>query len=57
MPGKPKKKPGGVAGKLLAVLPEYRFAVYKKILAKRRGKVPKRGSPVVSGSFESSKRR
>jgi hypothetical protein len=57
VPGKLKKKPGGVAGKLMAVLPVYRFAVHKKILAKRRGKSTKRGCPVVSGSFESGKRR
>ena len=51
------KKPGGLTGKLLAVDPEYRFAVYKRLVAKRRGKVSNRGSPVLAGSFENGKRR
>lgn len=56
---KPKAKPkqGGLTGKLLAVEPEYRFAVYKKILARRAAKSPRKGSPTVSGSFENGKRR
>lgn len=52
-----KKKPGGLAGKLLAVEPEYRHALYKKIMAKRRGKVAIEGSPMLPGSFENGKRR
>lgn len=54
---KRKKKPGGLSRKLLAVEPEYRFAVYKKLIAKRRGKVRGKGSPVLLGSYESGKRR
>lgn len=38
------KTPRGLSGKLLAVEPEYRFAVYKKLIAKRRGKVSGKGS-------------
>jgi hypothetical protein len=51
------KTPGGLSGKLLAVEPEYRFAVYKKLIAKRRGKVSGKGSPMLPGSYESGKRR
>jgi hypothetical protein len=51
------KRPGGLSGKLLAVEPEYRFAVYKKLIAKRRGKVVGKGFSVLPGSYESGKRR
>lgn len=54
---KPKKKKGGLAGKLLAVDPEYRFGLYKQLQIKRLRKRSKKGSPVLLGSFESSKRR
>lgn len=57
MPANLPKKPGGMTGKLLAVEPEYRFAVYKKLVAKRRSQKARSGSPVLSGSFESGKRR
>jgi hypothetical protein len=57
MPANRPKKPGGMTGKLLAVEPEYRFAVYKKLVAKRRNKKARSGSPALSGSFESGKRR
>lgn len=57
MAKKRTKTPGGLSGKLLAVEPEYRFAVYKKLIAKRRGKVSGKGSPILPGSYESGKRR
>jgi len=57
MPSKRKKKSGGLTGKLLAVEPEYRFAMYKKLTSQPRGKKAGRGSPVLSGSFENGKRR
>lgn len=57
MPKDRPKTPGRLSGKLLAVEPEYRFAVYKKLIAKRRGKVSGKGSPVLLGSYESGKRR
>lgn len=53
----PKKKAKGLAGKLLAVEPEYRHALYKKIMAKRRSKTVRKGSPMLPGSFENGKRR
>lgn len=53
----PKKKAKGLAGKLLAVEPEYRHALYKKIIAKRRSKTVSRGSSMLPGSFENGKRR
>lgn len=53
----PTKNPGGMTGKLLSVEPEYRHSLYKKILAKRRGKSVSKGSPVLQGSFENGKRR
>ena len=58
MPTKRAKKSGGLAIKLLTVEPEYRFASYKKILAKRGSKKKSTGgSPVLPGSFENGKRR
>lgn len=57
MSKKGPKKAGGLSGKLLAVEPEYRFAVYKKLIAKRRAKVSGKGSPVLPGSYEGGKRR
>lgn len=57
MSKKRPKRPGGLIRKLLAVEPEYRFAVYKKLIAIRRGKVSGKGSPVLPGSYESGKRR
>lgn len=57
MPSKRKKISGGMTGKLLAVEPEYRFAVYKKLTSQRRVKKAGHGSPVLSGSFENGKRR
>lgn len=57
MPTKREKPPGGLTGKLLAVAPEYRFAVYKQLQAKRRAKKSTGGSPVLPGSFENGKRR
>ncbi|WP_343741660.1 hypothetical protein [Herbaspirillum huttiense] len=57
MPSKHLKKSGGLSGKLLAVAPEYRFAVYKQLEAKRRAKKPQKGSPVLPGSFENGKKR
>jgi hypothetical protein len=53
----PEKKRRGLTGKLLAVEPEYRHALYKKIMAKRRGKTVSKGSPMLPGSFENGKRR
>lgn len=53
----PKNRPRGLAGKLVAVEPEYRYALYKKIMTKRRGKTVSKGSPMLSGSFENGKRR
>lgn len=56
--GRSEKPKGGMAGKLEAVAPEYRFAVYRQLLAKRRAKgARKAGSPVLPGSFENGKRR
>ena len=57
MSAKHSKKPGRMTGKLLSVEPEYRFAVYKKLTAKRRITKVSSGSPVLSGSFEDGKRR
>lgn len=57
MAKKRTKTPGGLSGKLLAVEPEYRFAVYKKLIEKRRGKGSGKGSPILPGSYESGKRR
>ena len=57
MSEKRSKGSGGLSRKLLAVEPEYRFAVYKKLVAKRRPKVSGKGSPMVPGSYESGKRR
>lgn len=57
MSEKRPKRSGGLSGKLLAVEPEYRFAVYKKLIAKRRGKATGKGSPMLPGSYESGKRR
>ena len=52
-----KKRLRGLAGKLLAVEPEYRYALYKNIIAKHRGKTVSKGSPMLPGSFENGKRR
>ncbi len=57
MSEKPQKGAGALSRKLLAVEPEYRFAVYKKLMVKRRGKVTGKGSPMLPGSYESGKRR
>jgi hypothetical protein len=38
------KRSGGLSGKLLAVETEFRFAVYKNLIAKRRGKLSGKGS-------------
>ena len=57
MSSKRNRKPGGLTGKLLAVEPDYRFAVYKKLTIKSREKKAGRGSPVLQGPFESGKRR
>jgi hypothetical protein len=57
MPSKRAKKPRSLSGKLMAVEPEYRFAVYKRLTSSQRGKKSGRGSPVLSGSFENGKRR
>jgi len=57
MSEKRPKRSGGLSGKLLAVEPEYRFAVYKKLIGKRRGKATGKGSPMLPGSYESGKRR
>jgi hypothetical protein len=57
MSKKSPKSPRELSGKLLAVAPEYRFAVYKKLIAKRRTKVSGKGSPILPGSYESGKRR
>jgi len=57
MPSKPAKKPKGLKQRLMAVAPEYRFAVYKKLTSQQRSKKSGRGSPVLSGSFENGKRR
>jgi hypothetical protein len=51
------KSSRSLSGKLLSVEPEYRFAVYKKLVAKRQRKASSKGSPILPGSFESSKRR
>lgn len=48
---------GGVKKILSAVASEYRFELYKKILAERRLTRPKKGSPMLSGSFENGKRK
>lgn len=65
--GKKKAAPGStkaakqsnksIARKLLAIEPEYRFRVYLQLQAEMRKNKPVRGSPMVSGSFESGKRR
>jgi len=57
MSEKRPKTAGGLSRRLLAVEPEYRFAVYKKLIAKRRGKGTGKGSPMLPGSYESGKRR
>lgn len=57
MSSKRNRTPGGLTGKLLAVEPEYRFAVYKKLTIKSRAKKAGQGSPVLQGSFENGKRR
>lgn len=57
MSEKRPKGAGGLSRKLLAVEPEYRFAVYKKLTAKRRAKVGGKGSPMLPGSYENGKRR
>lgn len=57
MLNQPKRKAKGLAGKLLAVEPEYRHTLYKKIMAKRRSKTLSKGSPMLPGSFENGKRR
>jgi predicted acetyltransferase len=54
---KRKKKVGGLTGKLLAVAPEYRFGLYKQLQLKKLRKHSKKGSPVLSGSYENGKRR
>ena len=56
MSKKALKLPRGLSGKLLAVEPEYRFAVYKNLIAKQRGKLSGKGSPMLSGSYERGKR-
>lgn len=53
----PKKRPRGLAAKLMAVEPEYRHAVYKKVTSGRRGNTAGKGSPILPGSFENGKRR
>lgn len=57
MSKKGHEKSGGLRAKLLAVEPEYRFAVYKKLMAKRRSKVSGKGTPILPGSYEGGKRR
>jgi len=53
MSKKSPKPPKGLSGKLLAVEPEYRFAVYKKLIAIRRDKMSGKGSPMLPGSYDS----
>lgn len=48
---------GSVKKTLSAVAPEYRFELYMKILAERRLARPKKGSPMLPGSFENGKRK
>lgn len=45
---------GGLSGKLLAVASEYRFAVYKKLIAKRRGKMSGKDSPMRFGAYDAA---
>lgn len=56
---KSKPRKGGLQGKLLAVEPEYRFVVYKKLLIEKANKKAssKKRSPLLQGSFENGKRR
>ncbi len=51
------KKSGGLAAKLEAVAPEYRCAEYQRLTNEKAAKRRRRGSPVVTGSFENGKRK
>jgi hypothetical protein len=52
-----KKRPSGLSGELLAVEPEYRFSLYKKLTSAKMAKKVRKGSPVLPGSYENGKRR